>query len=337
MNQKTLIKSFWVLFFVTLLTFTSYISGSLMFLWITVLIVGLYVLVKSSDMFIDNAEKIGMILGIPSFVVGVLLVAIGTSLPELITSIIAVSKGTTEFVAGNVIGSNIANILLVLGISVFFTKKSLKVKWDLIQIDLPLLLGSASILLITLLDGVFTFYEAVICIIAYIVYVFYSLSLRKDNKGEQKEKISAKIILMLLLSGVGIYFGAEYTIRSVIKITEILNFGDTSVIALSVVAFGTSLPELMVSIKAAQKQNYEMAIGNVLGSNIFNSFVVMGIPGLMSTLTVTGSVLSLALPVMIIATFLFIISTMDRNISKYEGSTFLIVYILFIGKLFGFI
>ncbi|MFH2028524.1 MAG: calcium/sodium antiporter [Nanoarchaeota archaeon] len=334
--MKGLNKLFIALSVITVLIGLSLLSSSLLLTWFAIFVISLYVLIKSADYFTENAERLGLALGIPSFIVGVTILAVGTSLPELLTSIIAVSKGTTEFVAGNVIGSNIANILLIIGIAVLFTKKTLNVEWDLVKIDLPLLLGSAFILLITLWDGKFTFPEAIICLGGYIIYVLYSISARnEENKETKRTKFSISIPIILVLSAIGLFFSAKYTIESVINISELLSFGDTSLIALTAVAVGTSLPELLVSISAARKGNHEMAIGNVLGSNIFNSFVVMGIPGLMGVLTVSDATLMIALPVSIIATFLFIISIQDREISNYEGLMFLLVYALFIVKLFG--
>ncbi|MFH1642153.1 MAG: calcium/sodium antiporter [Nanoarchaeota archaeon] len=337
MQQKKLISLFISILIITVLGSIAHFSESLIFFWSVIFIISLYVLIKSADFFTDSAEKLGAVLGIPSFILGVTIVALGTSLPELITSIISVLKGSSEFVAGNVIGSNIANILLIIGIAVLFTKKSLKVEWDLVQIDLPLLMGSAFILLITLYDGKFSFIEAIACLLGYIVYLLYSISMRKGKGDVKKEKFSITIPIILFLSGVGLYYGARYTIDSVIELSTLFNFGDTSIIALSAVALGTSLPELVVSISAARKMNYEMAVGNVLGSNIFNSFVVMGIPGLMGMLTVSQSTLFLGLPMVILSTLIFIISIQDREISKYEGLVFLILYALFIVKLFGLV
>lgn len=304
---------------------------------IIVFIIALVLLIKSSDIFTTYAEKLGLVIGIPPFIVGVTIVSIGTSLPELVSSLVSVFRGASEFVAGNVVGSNITNILLVVGVTAIIARK-LKVEWDLIKVDLPLLLGSCFLITFMMWDGVFTFWEAILCLGGYLTYMLYFIAQHKKSSVKmKKEKFSWKIIIFLVLSGTGIYFGAEYMIKAIIEGTQLpffMSLGiNTSIIALTAVALGTSLPELMVSIQAARKKNFEVALGNVLGSNIFNSFVVMGISGLFGTLD-TSAVVVLAVPFMVAATFLYIISTQDKEVSRFEGMIFVLFYILFIGTLF---
>jgi len=257
-------------------------------------------------------------------------------LPELATSIFSVFKGATEFIAGNVIGSNIANILLVVGVAAIISK-SLKINWDIVTVDLPMLLASAFALALVLWDGVFSFGEAVVLLIGYIIYVEYYLAMHRNSVKplEKKEKMSWKIPAILIVSAIGIYFGAEYTVRSVIELTKILGFKDTSILALSAVAIGTSLPELTVSITAALKKNYEIALGNALGSNIFNSFVVMSIPRLFSKITVSQSVITIGIPFMLAASLLFFVSTFPKVVTRYEGKIYVLIFLLFLAKLFG--
>lgn len=331
-------KIFKYLLIVTILFSIVYVSNSIGLFWITVFLISIGTLIKSSDYFTEAAEKLGLVIGIPQFIVGVTIVSIGTSLPELMTSLIAVFRGVTEFVAGNAIGSNIANILLVIGAAAIFAKKTMKVEWSLIDVDLPLLLICTFVLYFCVADGMFTFGEAVLCLLGYLIYTMYVISTRTDD-DKSTEKFKWSIIVTLILSSVGIFFGAQYTIDSIIAIINLpffIKLGiDTSMIALSAVALGTSLPELTVSISAAKKGNYEMALGNVIGSNIFNSFVVMGIPALISPLVISSTILTLAVPFMIAATFVLIVSILDKSISKYEGAMFVLLYVLFIIKLMG--
>lgn len=316
--------------------------------WILIFLVSLFVLVKASDYFTESAENIGIHFGIPAFIVGVTIVAIGTSLPELVTSLIAVFDNSTEIVAGNVIGSNIANIFLILGIAAIIGKK-LKIDYELIHVDLPLLISSAFLLAICVWDGKFTWLEGILCICAFLIYLFYTISTAKSNKEEKRDikeeiqkdvkvnlgetRVTWKTWGILALSTVFIYIGAKYTIESVIALSDILNIGK-QVIAVSAVALGTSLPELVVTISAAKRGNPEMAVGNVLGSNIFNALIVMGIPSLFSQLTITQDILIFSLPVMIIATLLYYFVTQDKQITKWEGWMLLIFYVVFIGKIF---
>lgn len=311
--------------------------------WIGIFIISLIILIKSSDYFTDSAEKIGRHFGLPAFIVGVTIVAIGTSLPELISSIFAVLGNSSEIVVGTVIGSNITNIFLILGIAAIISKK-IKITHELIHVDLPLLVGSAFLLAVTIWDGVFTLPEALLCIGGIVLYLFYTLSvekkgrdveIKKEMKGKLKRgKLDWKVFAILVASAFFIFLGARYTIESVIKLSEILSIGK-EIIAISVVAFGTSLPELMVTVSAARKGNSEMAVGNILGSNIFNSLAVMGIPALIGTLIIPPGILTFGLPMMLIATLLYFFITQDREITRWEGWLLILFYIFFIGKLFN--
>ena len=308
--------------------------------WIGTFIISLVVLIKAADHFTDSASKLGAILGLSQFVIGVTIVSVGTSLPELASSISAVLKGVTDMVAGNVVGSNIANILLVVGLATIFSKKGrLQVTRNLINLDLPLLAGSGIILMLMFLwDGQVTFGEGIIALLGYVVYLHYALKHKEEGEKEKekvkKEKLNLKIISGLVLGAIFIYYGANYAIESVVKISEILNIG-TAVIALTAVAIGTSLPEIFVSISAARKGDDALALGNIFGSNLFNGFVVLGIPALIKTLDVTPIILSVGIPFFIAATLLYVISGITRKIYKWEGAMYLLIYILFIAKLFN--
>jgi cation:H+ antiporter len=313
--------------------------------WVVIFIISLVVLVKASDYFTDSAEKIGIAFGIPAFVVGVTIVALGTSLPELVSSIIATAQGNSEIVVGNVIGSNIANILLVLALAAIFAKK-LKIYFELIHVDLPILIGSTFLLALTIIDGEFTWKEGILCLSLLIVYIVYTVHSQRETKDEEiikelkdvkkKRKVEIKTWIILAVSCFFIYLGAKYTIDSVIKLSEILQIA-TEIIAVSAIALGTSLPELMVSISAARKGKAEMAVGNVLGSNIFNALLVMGIPSFISTLIIPTSILVFSLPVMLIVTLMYFFITQDKEITRWEGWMLLIFYIFFIGKIFSLI
>lgn len=318
-----------------------------LFTTIVVFAVALFFLIKSADYFVIYSEKVGLALGVPQFIIGVTIVSAGTSLPELVTSLISVAKGDTGFVAGNVIGSNIANILLIVGITTIIAKR-VEIKKSLIRLDLPLLVGSGAILVLTMQDGVFTFIEAVLSILGFLVYILYNVSEHRQSLVE-KEKDLRKIMniekkpvfkwyfpVIILVSTVVLYISAEYTINSVISLSGFLNI-DTAVIAITAVAVGTSLPELLVSVVAARKGNFDMSLGNILGSNIFNGFMVMGIPGLMHDLEIPDSVLVIGVPFFIIATIFLVFSGIERKFYNFEGALYLILYFLFIGNLFHFI
>ncbi len=339
MATDKLLKAFYMVLILTVALGLAYFAGainnssSMLFFWFIIFVTSLAVLIKSADYFIDAAEGISLILGISPFIIGVTIVALGTSLPELVTSMIATLKGQTEFVTGNAFGSNVANILLVLGfISLFITK--MKVKWDLIKIDLPLLFGTMLLALLTTMDGKLTWVEGIVCMLGGVVYIAYTMSIKRE-KGGNGQKFKWSLVAILLAAAFGIFLGSKYTVESVIQLSTLLGFANTSVLALSVVAIGTSLPELTVSIKAARKGNHEIAIGNILGSNIFNLTFVIGIPSLVSTLIVPQSTLMVGLTFVLGATLLYIFSSLDKEITQYEGALFFICYILFIATLFG--
>lgn len=313
-------------------------------IWIGIFAVSLLVLIKASDYFTDSAEKIGLFFGLPAFIVGVTIVAIGTSLPELISSIFAVLRNSSEIVVGNVVGSNITNIFLILGIAAIVGKK-LKITYELTHVDIPILVGSAFLFAAMIWDGVFTLPEALLSIVGIIIYFLYTVNsereykdveIKKEMKEEirKKKKLDIKTIAILVVSAIFIFIGARYTIESVIELSEIFNLGK-EIIAVSAVALGTSLPELAVSITAVRKGKPEIAVGNILGSNIFNTFVVMGVPAFFGALIIPQSILTFALPMMLIATLMFFFITQDKEVTKWEGYLLLLFYVFFIGKVFN--
>ncbi len=309
--------------------------------------VALFFLVKSADYLVKYSEKLGLSLGVPSFIVGITIISAGTSLPELATSIFSIVKGEPGVVAGNVIGSNIANILLVVGVATIIAKK-IEIKRSLIRLDLPLLVGASAILVLTVMDGKFTFIEGVISILGFIIYLIYSLTeqkkpleekekgLIKTLKGEQRPPFKWIYILWIVISAAVLYFSANFTIDAVITMGAILNL-DTSIIAITAIAIGTSLPELIVSVTAAKKGKFDIALGNVLGSNIFNGFMIMGVSGVITDLPVEPAVLNIGVPFLIVATIFLAFSGIERKFYNWEGALYLILYFLFIGQLFNFI
>lgn len=310
--------------------------------WLAVFVASLAALIIAARYFTVAAERIGVYFSIPPFIVGVTIVAIGTSLPELLSSVLAVVRGSSEIVVANVIGSNVANIFLILGVAAIVGRK-LQITYELIHVDLPLLVGSAFLLAVTIWRGGFTLFEALLCLAAFAVYLHYTVTVERNESevgaaGTTGEPIPRKLgrstLPILIISAGFIYLGAEYTVTSVIKLSEILHIG-TEIIAVSAVALGTSMPELFVSVVAARRGNPDIAVGNILGSNIFNALVVMGIPGLIGTLVIPENMITFALPMMLIATLLYLFITHDKQITIWEGLLLVIFYIFFVGTLFN--
>lgn len=314
-------------------------------LLLLIFVVGLATLVKASDFFTDAAEKLGLAMGLPPFIVGVTIVSMGTSLPELLSSLFGIFQGASEVVASNVIGSNIANICLVVGTAAIISSNILRVMYNLISVDLPLFVGSALLFaLMATSDQMFSRGEALILVIGYIVYLFYILKSSDDEAtsseepAPEREPFSASQFLrtglVLVLSGIFIFLGAKYTIDSLIKISDQLSIGK-DIIAVSAVALGTSLPELMVTINAARKGKAELAVGNVIGSNIFNVFVVIGVPGLIMPLPVSEALLTHSVPTLLAASLLMFFIVQDNKITTWEGWLFMMLYGWFMGTVFG--
>ena len=311
-----------------------------------IFVVSLFTLIKAADYFTLAAEKIGRFFGIKPFIIGVTIVSIGTSLPELISSIMAVWKDSSEIVLGNVIGSNIANICLILGAASVMSSKALVIEYDLLNVDLPLFTGAAFFLALTVGNQEFSSGEAFLCVLGFFVYWLYAINSRpsngEENRGEKvrtpqpnKRYISQQFGL-LIISAIFIFLGANYTIESLTKLEELLKIGP-EIIAVSALAVGTSLPELIVTIKAAKKGQPEMAIGNILGSNIFNSLAVMGLPGLIKELVIPATVLREGIPVMLAVTILFFFTTQDKKVTRWEGWLFIIIYVWFLAKTFSLV
>ncbi len=312
----------------------------LLLIWGLVFAVSIFVLIKAADYFTEAAEKVGTSLGISTFVVGTTIVAIGTSLPELVTAIFAVLEDASEIVIGNVVGSNITNIFLVFGIIALVGKK-IKIDRGFMNVDLFFMIGSAFLLTFAVWDGVFTLPEALMCIVVVAVYLAYAVTTennQQDEAGSQTEsrKFAWKSLVVLVVSAFFIYIGAKYTVHSTIKIAEILNIG-AEIIALSAIALGTSLPELVVAIVAVRKGIPYMAIGNVLGSNIFNAMAVMGIPALVGVLVIPAGIISFSLPLMMAAILMLYFVLRQEEITKWHGLLLIVLYVFFIGRLFNLV
>jgi cation:H+ antiporter len=303
-------------------------------MYYVIFFVALVGLLTSARFFTNSAEIIGKFLGLPSFVIGVFIVGIGTSLPELISGIIAVNNQSSEILSGNIIGANISNILLITGFAVAINKKNIVLSSGYMYIDLNFLIGSFMFFYMIAYDGKIEPLEAFFGLAMFIVYAIYLI------KGESSDKINEpalptsfpiKALLILLLSAVGIYFAADYTILSLENIAIALAI-PKSIVALTLLSLGTTLPELAVNISAIKQGKAEMAIGNVLGSCIFNTLVIPPIASLFGTITVASNLLSFSLPMMAACGVLFYLLTQDKRISIWEGILFICLYGLFVVK-----
>lgn len=312
--------------------------------WIGALTVSLVLLVKSADYFSGAAEKIGIAFGLSSFIVGATIVSIGSSMPEIATAIITILSGDPAlqtFAIDTIIGSNIANCLLVGGIAAIAVG-TLKVKEQLIDVDLPFFFISSAIFILFIMDGSFTWVEGLVSVVLLVIFILYTI-FDTDADGKVDTCIALKkngcsikwqTIAVLIAGSVGIYFGADFTITSVTEVAKIFGIS-TTVVTMIVVAVGTSLPELIISVQAARRGKHSIALGNIFGSNTFNVLGVAGIPSFFGTLVVSEQAMTIGIPLFIVATLAFIFTTSDDCIKKWEGYALLMVYLVFIGKIVG--
>ena len=302
-----------------------------------IFVASLALLVFSARFFTSAAEKIGLFLRMPQIVIGIFIVGIGTSLPELISGSLAVKQGTSEILSGNILGSNISNILLITGLAVVFSQVMLKRGIDLassyIFIDLHFLIGSFFYFCMIAYDGVIKTPEALMGLGIFIIYSLYLIRNVEtiDVKEEKKEKGTFPIMSVgiLLAACLGIYFGAEYTVSSLGKIALSLNV-PSSIVALTLLSLGTTLPELVVNISAIRQGKAELAVGNILGSCIFNTLVIPPVASFFGTVTVPRDLLVFSLPVMAASGLLFYMLAADKKMSVYEGLLFVAIYIVFV-------
>lgn len=288
-------------------------------------------LLWASDRFVESAERIGLSWGISPFIIGVTIVAFGTSLPELATSIAAILGGEPAIVVSNVVGSNITNIALVLGLSAVVVR-SIDLEKNLWFVDVPFLWGSSFLLYFLCADGRFSLFEAGISLAGIVLFLSYSLSDDDKPAADDRPRARLRDYVLLVLGGAIISLAANFAIQSITSISTILNIAP-KVIALTAVALGTSLPEVAVSLSAARKGRASIAVGNALGSNVFNTFIVMGIPRLFGPLEIPTDVIGTYLPLMVVMTILLGIMSNNRQISRMEGMVLLLFYVWYLGQI----
>lgn len=292
-----------------------------------VFIIALIILLKASDWFVESAEKIGLSFGISPFIIGVTIVAFGTSLPELASSIAGILGGTPDIVIGNVVGSNITNIALVLGL-VALVAKNVPVNFR--NMDIPLLIGSVAVMWFTVGDANLEIWEAILLLACLVMFLMSTFG-NNENDGSEKPKVSWKDYALLLVGGTFVALGARYTIDAIINITSETGIS-SGFIGKTVVALGTSLPEIVVSLAAVKKGKAGIAVGNVIGSNIFNTYAVLGIARFFGALEIDAQAISFDIPLMAALTLLLAFVTLTTRITRWEGGLFLVFYVIFLAK-----
>ncbi len=298
------------------------------------LIVGSVLLYFGADWMVKSSVHIASRLNISRFVIGLTIVAFGTSLPELGVSLKAALFNKSGIAIGNIIGSNITNILLVLGICSLFSP--IVISFSIIRKDIFIYLGVCVLLILLMWNGILEQWEGILLFTGLIFYTIHSFITDKSDNNDLDAPVSNwyKTILFLVLGIVLLYFGSEYFIDGAIGIAKIIGVNDL-IIGMSVVALGTSLPELVTSVFAAIKKEHSISVGNILGSNLFNILFVLGLVSSITPLSVERSIFSFEIPFMIGTGLLLIPITLRQGpISKGISFLMLTGYFIFIIILF---
>lgn len=320
---------------------------------ILILLLGFYILIKGSDLLIDGSASIARKLGVSSLIIGITIVGFGTSTPELITSLIAAWKGESNIVLGNVIGSNIANIGLILGVAALIAP--LAIKDITLRRELPFTIVASVAMLVLMFDDVFNgshnYFsrgDGIILLIFLGIFIYYTLfsisaeraktqKLKKEVKevldtqefetaNESPSEISTmKAVNYVVLGLIGLVGGGTLVVSNAVFIAESIGLSKTF-IGLTVIALGTSLPELVTSAVAAYKKETDVAIGNIVGSNIFNLLAVLSLAATVSPFEINNNTIvdALIMTGMMIVLFLF---GFTKTIGRFAGVIFLILYI----------
>ncbi|MFA5421063.1 MAG: calcium/sodium antiporter [Patescibacteria group bacterium] len=309
-----------------------------MFVDILLLIVGFFLLIKGADIMVDGSASIAKKFGLSSLMIGLTVIAFGTSAPELIVNVLASINGNSDIGMGNIVGSNITNILLILGVSALFA--DLKVHGSIIKKQIPFSILAAVVLFIlinsTMINGLGDnglFRSGGLILIAFFsIFLYYTFSIAKnkseeDESEEVKAYTNCKSILMILGGILALFVGGRFIVNSAVNISHLFGLSE-AFIGLTVVAIGTSLPELAASVVAARKNQAGMAVGNIVGSNIFNILWILGLSAIISPIAF-NPIMNFDIIFMICVSMLLIplvYMGKKNHFTKKEGIILLLLY-----------
>ena len=307
------------------------------------LILGLLLLVKGADLFVDGASSIAKRLRIPSLIIGLTIVAFGTSAPELAVSVTAALKGSNDIALGNVVGSNIFNLLVVIGVSAMICP--LAVEKSMIKKDYPLSIGATLLLGLLVMDQFLGKKDAmslsrldgIILLAGFALFMYLTiregLAKRKEQLQSQEEEIPVKyslpVSILLSVAGLlGIIFGGDMTVNSAKEIARAFGLSE-ALIGLTIVAIGTSLPELVTSVVASKKGESDIALGNAVGSNLFNILFILGVSSTILPMSVSPTYLYDIGFLLVVSLLVFIPVAAKQKISRGTGAAMTGAYILY--------
>lgn len=312
-------------------------------LQILILVAGFVLLIKGADIFVSGASSVAANFKVSKMLIGLTIVAFGTSAPELAVSFSSLASGSTDMLLGNVIGSNIMNILLLIGIGAIICP--IVVKKPTVAKELPILLLISSALVVLFLDvtlangstNEITREDAIICLLFFAIFLYYLIAMARRNRAEKSKKNEkpeyklGKSFLLTLIGLVGIVGGSQLVVNSASSIATSFGMSER-LISLTIIAFGTSLPELITTITAARRRETDLIVGNIIGSNIFNICIVMGLPvAIFGTVTPDSFQMLDLIALVGSAALLFICTRRDRKITRYEGLLMLALFAAYYG------
>ena len=313
-----------------------------MLLEIFLLIIGFALLIKGADFFVDGASALAARMAVSQIVIGLTIVSFGTSTPELVINLFAAFSGKTDISLGNIIGSNIVNIFLILGIAGLI--RPLQTHKNTVWREIPFALLAVIVLMVMCNDMFFdstnnllSRSDALLLLLFFTIFITYSFAISKvesRDKLDIKELSKNKIAVYLILGITGLIFGGQLAVNNAVKLASAWGFSD-KLIGLTIIAIGTSLPELVTSAVAAYKNKSDIAIGNIIGSNIFNIFFILGLTALINSLPF-NSVMNFDIGILLIASILLFLTMFTGNkriLDRWEAITFLIIYIGYTGYL----
>lgn len=306
------------------------------------MVIGFGLLIKGADYFVKGSSNLAKLLRIPPILIGLTVVAFGTSAPEAAVSISASLNGSGSITLGNVIGSNIFNVTLIIGVAAIINP--LKVERLTILKEIPLALLSATVLLVMIADrglqnldqNLLTRSDGLILLGFFCIFLYYiieiALNSREKTKSEDNvldKKDASKSVIFTILGLAGVVFGGDLVVKNSIIIALRLGLSET-LVGLTIVAIGTSLPELITSITAAMRKESEIALGNIVGSNIFNTLFVLGASSTISPVSVDNAIFFDAVLMILVTLVLLLLALSNRKISKMEGLSLTIGYVIYI-------
>ena len=300
---------------------------------ILLLAIGFFMLMKGADWFVEGSAGIAKKMGIPQLVIGLTIVAMGTSAPEAAVSINASLKGNAGIAIGNVLGSNILNILIILGVSAVLA--TMAIQKSTFCYEIPFMIFVTVVLIALGMTGEYvTRLEGIILWVLFIVYLLYLFRLAKQGNEEEhmEDRPIWKLLIFMILGGVLVVWGSDVTVDSATEIAKVIGLSERF-IGLTIVALGTSLPELVTSVIAAKKGNADIAIGNIVGSNIFNILFVIGTASIIAPVMYQPVFLVDGIIAVLAGVLLWVSVAKTKSLRKPWGIVMLLCYAVYLGYL----